>query len=97
MLNDAGSYSYPVYYKLSSSPENFASESARKIVVDTGVQPNGGPYITWTAKGGDNGTIVLSDSSSKAVYINQALGLGDWRQLDIPAARSYSRELKIRK
>jgi hypothetical protein len=47
--------------------------------------------------GGDNGTIVLSDSNSNAVYINRELGYGAWRQLNITAARAYSRELKIRK
>lgn len=97
-FNEAGSYSNPVHYKIATSPENFASEPARKIIVDgKGAQPRGGPYITWTPKGGKDGTIILSDSSSNGVYINRALGQGNWQYLDIPIARAFSRELKIRK
>ncbi|KAF2258222.1 hypothetical protein CC78DRAFT_563126 [Lojkania enalia] len=90
-----GTYHYPIYYKVSSDPENFASESARRLVVDTGTQPNGGPYVTWSPLGGTDGIIVVSDSDSNAVFVNMNLGEGNWTEVRTTAGRAYSREVRI--
>lgn len=86
-----------MYYKLSNDPENFASAPAQRLTVDTGAQPNGGPYVTWSPIGGVNGTIVVSDSDSNAVFVNRALGVGNWTEVKTTAGRAYSREIRIRK
>ncbi|KAF2192968.1 glycoside hydrolase family 93 protein [Zopfia rhizophila CBS 207.26] len=95
-LNETGQYHYPIYYRISNDPENFGTERSRRLV-DTVAQPYGGPYVTWTPIGGVNGTIIVSDSSTNSVYINQELGEGIWKEVRTTAARAYSRELKIRK
>jgi hypothetical protein len=98
-LNSKDVYEYPIYYKISSSAENFASEPARQLLVSNGnsTQPHEGPFVTWSPLGGNNGTIVVSDSTSNAVYVNQALGQGAWKALDTPVGRAYSREVRVRK
>ncbi|KAF2279099.1 uncharacterized protein EI97DRAFT_227569 [Westerdykella ornata] len=95
VINAAGDYKYPIFYKLSRDPDNFTKEPIHQLVVDTGAQPNGGPVVTWTPYGGKNGTIVVSDSDLEPVWINQALGQGIWKQLNVPAGGGYSREVKI--
>lgn len=40
-----------------------------------------------------NGTIVISDSKSKDLYVNQALGEGPWKVLSTNAGRAYGREV----
>lgn len=52
--------------------------------------------MTWSPLGGTNGTIVVSDSDSNAVFVNQALGQGIWKQVNTTAGRAYSREIQIR-
>lgn len=53
--------------------------------------------MTWTPLGGVNGTIVLSDSRSNSVFINQALGEGTWREVKTTAGRASAREVRVRK
>ncbi|KAF2472391.1 BNR/Asp-box repeat protein [Lindgomyces ingoldianus] len=95
MLNATGKYRYPIYYKISNDPENFGTEKAYRINVNTGVQPNGGPYVTWSPIGGVNGTIVVSDSDHNSIFVNRALGDGIWTEVKTPAGRAYSREVRI--
>lgn len=90
-------YKYPIYYKLSSDPENANSEPWHRLVVDVGTQPNGGPYATWSPVGGPNGTIVVSDSDHNPLWINQALGEGIWKEVETPHGHAYSREVRVRK
>jgi hypothetical protein len=89
-------YTYPIYYKLSASPE-FANDAAwHRLVVDTGARPNGGPTSIWSPVGGENGTIVVSDSDNRPVWTNQMLGEGVWKEVGTPHGRSYSREVRVR-
>ncbi|KAJ4349677.1 uncharacterized protein N0V89_008294 [Didymosphaeria variabile] len=88
---------YPIYYKITPNPQKAASDRTREVRVDTGLVPNGVPSVTWTPLGGANGTIVLSDSRSKSVFVNQALGEGEWRELKTTAGRAYGREVTVRK
>ena len=65
--------------------------------MDTGVVPSGSPSVTWSPLGGSNGPIVLSDSKSGSVFVNQALGEGEWWELPTTAGRALGREVAIRK
>ena len=56
----------------------------------------GAPSVTWSPLGGPNGTIVLSDSRSNSVFINQARGQGVWKEVKTNAGRGAGRELKVR-
>ncbi|KAL1610540.1 hypothetical protein SLS60_002209 [Paraconiothyrium brasiliense] len=86
---------YPIYYKITSNPQKAASDRTRDVRVDTGLVPSGVPSVTWTPLGGANGTIVLSDSRSNSVFVNQALGEGTWRELKTTAGRAYGREVTV--
>jgi hypothetical protein len=90
-------YKFPIYYKLSPDPENANTEPWHRLEVDVGTQPNGGPYATWSPLGGLNGTIVVSDSDHRPLWINQALGEGIWKEVQNPHGLAYSREVRIRK
>jgi hypothetical protein len=83
-----------VAFKLISNPENVGTEISRRIITSTGVTPRGNPYVTWSPLGGTNGTIVLSDSTSNSVFVNQALGEGLWREVSTTAGRAYGREVR---
>ena len=93
----SGEYKYPIYYKISDDPENADGVEWQKLVVDKGTQPNGGPFATWSPVGGPNGTIIVSDSSTNPVWVNNALGGGIWKEVEVPHGRAYSREVRIRK
>lgn len=82
-----------VNFKVTTSPENVGTEPAREIVTASGLKPQGAPFVTWSSLGGANGTIVVSDSASKDLYINQALGEGPWKVVSTNAARAYGREV----
>ncbi|KAF2713840.1 glycoside hydrolase family 93 protein, partial [Pleomassaria siparia CBS 279.74] len=88
-------YTFPVYYKIASTPEGFTEQPIRMLAIDNGVQPNGSPFVTWSPLGGTNGTIVVSASDSSSVYLNQKLGEGTWKEVKTPAGRAYSREVRI--
>ncbi|KAH7381310.1 hypothetical protein DE146DRAFT_282010 [Phaeosphaeria sp. MPI-PUGE-AT-0046c] len=82
-----------VTFKITTSPENVGTELAREIITSSGLKPQGAPFVTWSALGGVNGTIVVSDSASNALFINQALGEGMWKVVRTNAARAYGREV----
>lgn len=90
-------YKYPIYYKITSDPRKAASDPTREIRVDTGLVPSGVPSVTWTPLGGPDGTIVLSDSNSNSVFVNQYLGEGEWWELSTTAGRAWGREITVRK
>lgn len=66
----------------------------REVITTTGAKPQGAPFVTWVSTGGVNGTIVLSDSTSNSVFVNQALGEGPWRVIETTAGRAYAREVR---
>jgi hypothetical protein len=92
---NTSSYSFPVYYRLSEDPENFLAAPHQKLVVSSGTQPTGSPYNVWSSFGGDNGTIVVSCGSLSTVFVNQALGEGEWTEIATPESASYTRSLRI--
>lgn len=89
------SYSFPVTYKLSTDPENFATASGTQMVVSNGATPDGSPYVVWSSYGSSNGTIIVSSGGSSSVYVNQALGAGNWTEIPTPESTSYTRSLRI--
>lgn len=91
--NDASA----VNYKITTSPENTATERTREIITTTSALPRGASYVTWSSVGGANGTIILSDSTSNSIFFNQALGEGQWKVLATPAGRALGREARARK
>lgn len=66
---------------------------SREITTSSGLKPQGAPFVTWSALGGINGTIVVSDSTTNALFVNQALGEGVWKVVSTNAARAYGREV----
>ncbi|KAF2679768.1 glycoside hydrolase family 93 protein [Lentithecium fluviatile CBS 122367] len=88
-------YTNPVFYKISSSPENFGTAASREIRTDTGIIPQGAPFVTWSALGGPNGTVVLTDSRTASIFINRARGEGTWAEVATTAGRAEGREVKV--
>lgn len=89
------SYSFPVTYKLSTDPESFATAPGIQMVVSNGATPDGSPYVVWSSYGSSNGTIIVSSGGSSSVYVNQALGAGNWTEISTPESTSYTRSLRI--
>jgi hypothetical protein len=90
-------YTDSVFYKLSTSPENFGRAMASEIQTNTGRLPQGASFVTWSALAGPNGTIVLTDSRTSSVFINRGRGEGIWEEIASPAGRAEGREVKVRK
>jgi hypothetical protein len=90
--NSSGT-SHPVNFKLTTSPENVGTEAMRGITTTSGLKPQGASFVTWSSIGGANGTIVISDSTTNSLFINQALGEGEWKVVRTNAARAYGREV----
>lgn len=80
---------------MSSNPEDFASAEGHQLVVSSGTVPTSSPYVVWTPYGGKNGTIVASSGTQSTLFINQALGEGEWTEISSPESQSYSRSLKV--
>ncbi|KAF2825160.1 hypothetical protein CC86DRAFT_325055 [Ophiobolus disseminans] len=81
-------------FKITASPENAATERIRDIVSTTGVKPQGASFVTWSLIGGANGTIILSDSVTNSIFVNQALGEGPWKVVATTAGRALGREVR---
>ncbi|KAI8625501.1 glycoside hydrolase family 93 protein [Xylariaceae sp. FL1651] len=93
---NATGYTFPVYYRLSSDPENFIDAEHHLLQSSDGTVPNGSPYVVWTPAGGINGTIVVSSGCCTPVYVNKALGAeGAWQTLSTPEGVSYTRSLRV--
>jgi hypothetical protein len=63
--------------------------------VSSGTVPTSSPYVTWTKYGGKNGTIIASSGTQSTIFINQALGEGEWTEIASPESVSYTRSLRI--
>lgn len=89
------SYSFAVSYRITSDPESFNSAPNYLLKTANGFQPTSSPYVVWTPYGGANGTIIVSSGTSGSIFVNQALGQGEWREIATPEPASYSRSLRI--
>lgn len=90
-------YTDPIFYKVASSPENLGAAVTREARTNTGVTPQGASFVTWSSLGGANGTVVLSDSRTSSLFINEAYGDGVWTEIPSTAGRAVGREVRIRK
>ncbi|KAK1996932.1 Oligoxyloglucan reducing end-specific cellobiohydrolase [Colletotrichum falcatum] len=87
---------YPVYYRLADSPLDFQASGGNVIVSDAKRTPNGSPYVAWSALGGPNGTVVVSDADHSQVFTNQFGADADaWEEHATPAPAAYSRPVHI--
>lgn len=84
-----------MYFRLSSDPENIASAPGQRLVVSSGTQPTSAPYVVWTPYGGENGTIIVSAATQNTLFINKALGEGEWTEIPCPEGHSYTRALRV--
>lgn len=90
-------YSFPLYYRISADPEGFIDAEHHELVVSSGTIPTSSPYVTWTPWGGRNGTIVVSGGTQSTIFVNQALGEGEWTEVPTPEPNSYTRNVRILK
>ncbi|KAK6864833.1 hypothetical protein PG990_005728 [Apiospora arundinis] len=91
-----GSYSFPVFYRMSADPEAFMQAEHHPLVTTGGDVPTGSPYVVWTPAGGEDGTIIVSSGCCSEVYMNRALGAEDaWEKVATPAGSSYTRSLMV--
>ncbi|KAJ5937645.1 hypothetical protein N7454_003987, partial [Penicillium verhagenii] len=88
-------YSFPVYYRISANPLDFNSAEGIQLVAKDGTKPTSSPYVTWTPYGGAHGTIIANGQSSTSIFINQALGAGEWTEVATPEVAAYSRSLRV--
>ncbi|KAJ3048468.1 hypothetical protein HK097_010504, partial [Rhizophlyctis rosea] len=97
---DALPDTYPVYYRIASSPLEFQKAVGHKIVIQNNptTKPNASPYVVWTPAGGKDGTIIVSDADHSSVFTNRHLGAVDkWEEHSTPQTDAYSRALHILK
>ena len=96
LASGSTTYSFPVYYRISSSPLTFDDAPGLPLISNDGTQPTSSPYITWSPVGGVNGTIIVSSGSLSQVFVNQALGdAGAWKTVGTPEGVSYTRHLRV--
>lgn len=94
----AGTYLFPVYYRISADPRRFSEAASQPLVAaDTGTVPTGSPYVVWSpAGGGGNGTVVVSSGGLGSVFTNTRLGDPDaWAERQTGAPVSYTRHLRV--
>ena len=88
-------YSFPVYYRIASSPLEFNSSIGYPVVAGA-THPTLSPYIVWLAAGGENGTIMVSCGTLSEVFVNKGLGAVDqWTMVVTPQPAAYSRHLRV--
>lgn len=87
--------SFPVYYRLSSSPLTF--NSAPEYLINAGGSyPASSPTVAWSSAGGVNGTIVVSANSHTEIFVNTKLGAASgWVKYATPQSGAYSREVRV--
>ncbi|KAJ5899995.1 hypothetical protein N7495_004739 [Penicillium taxi] len=88
-------YTFPLYYRLSTNPESILQAEGRRLTVSSGTKPTSSPYVVWTPYGGKDGTIIASSGSYSSLFVNRALGEGEWTEIESPEGTSYSRSLRV--
>jgi len=89
---------FAIYHRLSSSPLTFDGAGPGSVIrAVTGELPTSSPYVTWTPRGGANGTIVVSANSHTGVFLNTALAApgSAWTYVQTNATRSYTRGVRV--
>ncbi|GAM82054.1 hypothetical protein ANO11243_000330 [Dothideomycetidae sp. 11243] len=93
----AAEAAFAVYFRLSNSPLTFNNAPGWVVRSTDNTVPTSSPYNVWTPAGGPNGTIIVSCGSLSEIFINTDLGAlyTPWTKVQVPAAQSYSRSLRI--
>ncbi|KFY25126.1 hypothetical protein V491_01891 [Pseudogymnoascus sp. VKM F-3775] len=93
--NPVGSGTFPIYYRISSSPLTFDSAPGQ-ILNAGGVVPTSSPYVVWSPSGGSNGSIIVSANSHAEIFVNTNLGDADsWVMYSTSQSRAYTRHLRV--
>ncbi|KAL2062319.1 hypothetical protein VTL71DRAFT_6585 [Oculimacula yallundae] len=95
--NVNGGLTFPIGYKIASSPLSFLSSPTQALVATDGTAASSGsPYVVWTSAGGSQGTVVVSYAGSGGLFINKNNGVaGSWTKLSTSAPGAYSRSLMV--
>ena len=89
------SYSFPVYYRIADDPRAFLSAPGQPLVAK-GVTPLSSPYVVWSAEGGPNGTIIVTDGTHQQIFTNRALGdQKQWESHNVEESIAYTRHLRV--
>jgi len=93
------SYQFPVYFKVTSDPEQFGDAEGIPLRTTDGYLPTGSPYVVWSPVGGKNGTIIASAHSSGDIYVNTGLAEPGtpWKRVPTPEKNAYTRHLRVLK
>ncbi|KFY39502.1 hypothetical protein V494_03935 [Pseudogymnoascus sp. VKM F-4513 (FW-928)] len=86
---------YPIYYKIANNPFDFRYADGFPLIASDSTG-NGSPYVVWSPVGGGNGTLIVSDADTQAVWTNQEVGRPDkWVKRQQPGKSAYSRSLQV--
>lgn len=87
---------YAVHYRVADSPFEFGGAKEMLLKARDGTVASAGPQVVWTAAGGENGTVVVSDSTNEGLFINRAFGEeGMWEMVESGKGVGYTRTLKV--
>ncbi|EGP84977.1 unnamed protein product [Zymoseptoria tritici ST99CH_3D1] len=87
---------WAAFYRIADSPFKFLDALEYELRADTGEIANAGPYPVWTPAGGENGTIVVSDSSNAGLFLNTKNGdAGAWKLVASGQEVGYTRSLSV--
>lgn len=86
----------PAYFKVASSPLEFASVRGQLIYSNaTGQRPGSAPFVLWAETEGatdGSGVVLVSGGQDDAVYVNDDTVRADgWRRVDVGQQSSHSR------
>ena len=89
----------PAYFKTASSPLEFGAVDPFPITPnDPDLNPNGSPYITYSAVSGKNnsGVFIMNGNSQESVFVNtDAVDPNGWKAVDVGQWSAYSRSLRV--
>lgn len=89
----------PAHFKTANSPLEFGSAEVKPIIPNNGdLNPNGSPYVIWTAVPGksNQGIFIMDGNSREEVFLNtDALDPNGWRAVNVGQWSAYSRSLRI--
>ncbi|KAI7314791.1 glycoside hydrolase family 93 protein [Hortaea werneckii] len=87
---------YAVSYKIADDPYSFQDAPTFLLQSTEGLTASAGPYVVWTPAGGENGTIVVSDSTTEDLFLNTQNGDPDaWVNVTSGHGVGYSRSLRV--
>lgn len=87
---------YVIHYRIADSPFEFDKAKKMLLKATNGTISSAGPQAIWTPAGGENGTIITSDSINSEFFINHAYGdPSAWVKVKSGKGAGYTRDLRI--